>query len=383
MSTVKVSVIIPVYNAGRYLEQCLDSVTGQSLKEIEILCVDDGSTDNSMEILERYARQDGRIQIFTQDHQYAGQARNLGLEHACGQYVIFWDADDYFDRDALRILYTTACREDAQICVCGGYRVDAQSGRKYRVNYYLNESRIPDTSPFSSAQNAKYLFNFCGNVPWNKLILRSFVMEHRLRFQPLKKANDVYFIMLALFYADRISVVKQYLIYYRFFNTNSLSGSGDLETCRCTSDAFGSVKKTLEQSPGCTEEILQSLANKAWGSLCYNLEVQTQYGDYCALFDLYKTHVLKELGLAGRSRSFFYNEIDYEMVRRIFETSPEELLLFLVVEGRRSRDLTKEKIARLQAEIDSLENSTSLKVGRKVTALPRSAKEKLKKLKKL
>ena len=99
-----VSVVIPVYNAAPWLRQCLDSVVGQTLREIEIICVDDGSTDESPQILEEYAQADERVRILHQQNQYAGVARNNGLAHASGKYIIFWDSDDYFDLDALRLM---------------------------------------------------------------------------------------------------------------------------------------------------------------------------------------------------------------------------------------------------------------------------------------
>ena len=91
----KVSVIIPVYNAEKYLRQCLDSVVNQTLRDIEIICVDDGSTDGSIEILREYEQKDSRVKVLCQKNQYAGVARNNGLSHASGEYVFFMDSDDY------------------------------------------------------------------------------------------------------------------------------------------------------------------------------------------------------------------------------------------------------------------------------------------------
>ena len=91
----KVSVIIPVYNTEKYLRQCLDSVVNQTLRDIEIICVDDGSTDGSIEILREYEQKDSRVKMLCQKNQYAGVARNNGLNYASGEYVFFMDSDDY------------------------------------------------------------------------------------------------------------------------------------------------------------------------------------------------------------------------------------------------------------------------------------------------
>ena len=98
---VKVSVIIPVYNAEKYLKQCLNSICRQTLQEIEIICVDDGSTDNSLNILQEYTNADPRIQVLTQKNQGAGAARNYGLRTARGLYLSFLDADDFFEPNML------------------------------------------------------------------------------------------------------------------------------------------------------------------------------------------------------------------------------------------------------------------------------------------
>lgn len=131
-NTIKVSVIIPVYNAQKYLEQALESVISQTLRDIEIICVDDGSTDSSPQILERFAKRDSRIIIKRQQNRFAGAARNNGMESARGKYLVFWDADDIFDKNALKKMYLACERHSADICVCAGKRMDNESGRVYR-----------------------------------------------------------------------------------------------------------------------------------------------------------------------------------------------------------------------------------------------------------
>ena len=90
----KVSVVLPVYNVGKYLRQCMDSIVGQTLEEIEIICVDDGSSDDSPQILQEYARKDPRVRVICQQNQGAGAARNHGLSVAQGEYLSFLDSDD-------------------------------------------------------------------------------------------------------------------------------------------------------------------------------------------------------------------------------------------------------------------------------------------------
>lgn len=117
--TVKVSVIIPVYNSEIYLKECLDSVVNQTLQNIEIICIDDGSTDASMDILHEYARKDERFKILEQKHLGGGAARNLGLKEAAGEYFSFLDSDDYFELDMLEKIYLRCSEKKADIGVFG------------------------------------------------------------------------------------------------------------------------------------------------------------------------------------------------------------------------------------------------------------------------
>ena len=106
--SVKVSVILPVYNASDYLHQCMDSIVGQTLKDIEIICVDDGSTDNSLDILKEYEQKDKRVKVIQQKNAGAGAARNNGLSIATGEYLSFLDSDDFFEPDMLEKAYEKA-----------------------------------------------------------------------------------------------------------------------------------------------------------------------------------------------------------------------------------------------------------------------------------
>ena len=105
---VAISVIIPVYNVEKYLGRCLDSVVNQTFTDIEIICINDGSSDNSLEILKRYAQRDRRIKIFTQENSGLSASRNVGMKYASGDYIYFIDSDDYLVKTAFEELYKIA-----------------------------------------------------------------------------------------------------------------------------------------------------------------------------------------------------------------------------------------------------------------------------------
>ena len=131
---VKVSVIVPVYNVEIYLADCLDSVLQQTLKDIEIICINDGSTDKSPEILAEYAKKDPRITIISQENKGLSSARNRGLEVATGEYVAFLDSDDWVDPDYYEKLYNTAVKYDAQIA-CSGYKRCSENEEKIWLKF--------------------------------------------------------------------------------------------------------------------------------------------------------------------------------------------------------------------------------------------------------
>ena len=124
---VKVSVIIPVYNMEKYLAHCLDSVLGQTLEEIEALCINDGSADTSLDILKQYQQRDKRVTIIDQQNQGVAKARNNGIRQARGKYVIFMDPDDWYpSADILEMLYAGA--EQNQVAIAGGSFMDYHDG---------------------------------------------------------------------------------------------------------------------------------------------------------------------------------------------------------------------------------------------------------------
>ena len=112
---VKISVIVPVYNCEDYLEESIKSILNQSFKDIEVICFDDGSTDNSLEILNELSMQENRIKVYTQKNQGSSVARNNALEKASGDYIYFFDADDYIVDDCLEKIYNNAINNDSDI----------------------------------------------------------------------------------------------------------------------------------------------------------------------------------------------------------------------------------------------------------------------------
>ena len=219
----KISVIIPVYNVEKYLAQCLDSVINQTLKDIEIICVDDGSFDGSLEILNKYKEKDERIKILTQKNQYAGVARNNGLKVAKGKYLSFLDSDDFFEPTMLEDMYKIAEKDDSDIVVCSFYEYDTKTQTK---NHIIKiEDKYVDKSPFAPQEFPISLFDFSSLNAWTKLFRRKLFKDNDLHFENCICCNDFTCVCTALAVAKKISVTNKPYIYYRTSQNNNLTAN--------------------------------------------------------------------------------------------------------------------------------------------------------------
>lgn len=221
----KVSVIIPVYNVEEYLRECLDSVVNQTLKEIEIITVDDGSTDSSLEILKEYAQKDNRITVMKQANLHAGVARNAGLAVAKGEYLHFLDSDDWVEKEMLQNIVREIASCDADICVFKTDSYNNQTKEFKPMPWGFVEKYIPKKQPFSSMDIKDYIFNFCISWPWNKLFKHSFVKENNILFQALTRTNDLFFVFSALSLAKKIVTLNECLLHYRVGITTNLQSN--------------------------------------------------------------------------------------------------------------------------------------------------------------
>lgn len=210
MISPKVSIIIPVYNVEKYLEQCLDSIINQNLKNIEIICINDGSTDNSLKILKKYAKKDNRIIILSQTNLGAGAARNRGLAVAKGEYLSFLDADDFFYENMLSEAVHKLETSQSDIAV---FEVDLYDNKIQKIipdTWVVKKDKIPSQNPFCYKDCLDYIFTCSHTCAWNKLFKADFIKKHKLVFQEIHNNNDLYFVCMALSLASKIIYI--YLI---------------------------------------------------------------------------------------------------------------------------------------------------------------------------
>ena len=227
---VKVSVIVPVYNVEKYLGECLDSVINQTFEDIEIICVNDGSTDKSLEILNDYAGRDNRIKVFTQENKKQGAARNFGLDKSSGDYVYFMDSDDYIDLSTIEKLYNNAVSNNSDIVVSKIARfTDGSNKINYSIPGFDFETQFKnvDFNDFTFDYNdiKQYVLNR-SFAPWMKLFKKEFLLENNLQFKEYLAFEDVLFHVQTFLKAERISFSPNFFYYYRN-NPNSTMNTSE------------------------------------------------------------------------------------------------------------------------------------------------------------
>lgn len=227
---IKISVILPIYNEEQYLRQCLDSVCGQSLKEIEIICVDDGSTDSSLSILHEYQRTDSRIKVLTQPNQYAGAARNYGMREARGEYFLFLDSDDFFSQNMLEKLYRRAERDRLDIAICRYALYDDADGKTDLVKFAEKDAYLPSNLEVFSGEDLKDagIFQVSVGWAWDKLFRGTFVKECGYLFPEFRSSEDGFFVYMLMARAKRMGMIGERLVFHRINNLNSLSNTKEL-----------------------------------------------------------------------------------------------------------------------------------------------------------
>ena len=243
----KVSVVIPIYNAEKYLKECLDSVVGQSLREIEIICVNDGSSDGSAVILQEYAKSDERVRIFEQKNQGASSARNHGIRNACGEYLYFMDSDDILRKDALEKLF--ACAEENRLDILyfdGESIFETEELREEQKNYETYYIRTGDYSHVTSGPELFRQMVMADEYrvsPCLQFLRRSFCEEKNLRFYEGIVGEDNIFTCEAILAAKRVSHIKDRLFYRRVRKNSIMTSDGGFESVRGFFVGFLEIEK--------------------------------------------------------------------------------------------------------------------------------------------
>lgn len=215
----KISVVIPVYNVEKLLRRCLDSVLNQTLKGIEIICVNDGSTDNSSNILEEYKKFEN-IKIINQKNSGLSVARNTGLKHSTADYVAFLDSDDFVDSDFYEKLFDSIEKEKADIA-CASIVRENNKKKSYLINYKQIEIALNTREQFLLADCPKH------NFVWNKLYRKDLINKNNLKFVPGMIYEDMWFTPDVLEVANSIVAVPDTFYHYWKHKNTLIKGDCD------------------------------------------------------------------------------------------------------------------------------------------------------------
>lgn len=211
----KVSIIMPVFNCEKYLGQSIDSVLHQSLEEWELLCIDDGSTDDSLSVLKQYQLRDRRIKVYTQSNQGAGAARNLGMQYAEGEFIAFLDADDYYyDEEALNEMYEACIKNNVNAC---GSMIKLLRGKVIGNDAEFSEIRN-NLSENSIFEYCAYQFDYgyCGFI-----FRTSKIREYSITFPLYRRFQDPPFLVKIMYYIGSFTFIDKSLYCYRTPNVAS------------------------------------------------------------------------------------------------------------------------------------------------------------------
>ena len=391
------SIIIPTHNSEAFLPECLESALGQTLRDIEVIVVDDCSTDGTTETIESYARDDERVRVLKlEENKGPGIARNIGIDAAKGTYLYFLDSDDYCDRRLLEKAIAHIEETQADICAFPIFRLDMRVGEPVRAWWCL-----PPEAMFEGVRTWRdyedNVFDVYQNFAWNKVFRRSFIEKHLIRFQDIFLTEDLMFTAVALVRAQGISVIDEPLIIHREGTGENTMSNKDAHPLDFIS-AFSAFREFLV-SEGLMSELKDSYLEWAVGSCAYNLNTLSSYESYCTAFAALVDDGAEKLGLFDPDCPEFANE-RYTRLLDALKQGNHERYLFRMYrdaddavgkldlqlgamiesrnEARTQRDVLQREYDRAQSALEALRiehdakmNAAEQKIGQAICKIPR------------
>lgn len=227
----KISVIIPIYNVEKYLKQCLDSIINQSLKEIEIICINDGSTDSSLKIIQEYMKKDSRIILINKKNEGLSAARNDGIKKSIGKYILHVDSDDWIEEESLSELYSYAEKNNLDIVSFNYYREFFKESIKIQVLFEVNKKIFKSIEYFNLFLTEREI-----SAVWNKLIKSTiYKNNHILHPVGINLGEDLATTPKLIYFSQKIGYLDEYFYHYRYNDksiTSTLKGSKRAELFR-------------------------------------------------------------------------------------------------------------------------------------------------------
>ena len=227
-----ISIVVPVYNVEKYLSRCIDSILNQTYEKWEAIFVNDGSKDNSLEILKKYQNKDKRIKIVNKKNEGSGIARNIGIEQSKGEYLAFLDSDDWYEKNFLEKLYNNLKENNSDVSMCNPRMTYDDSQKNKNINVYHFDSIELNKNP------EKILGILAMPVIWNKLYKKKLIMKNNIKFPNYSFSEDVEFLYKVFLYVDKVSKVEEYL--YNYYQRDNS------ETKKIKRESIEQVYKVIE-----------------------------------------------------------------------------------------------------------------------------------------
>lgn len=320
MMSPKVSVVVPVYNVEEYLAECIESIIGQTLQSIEIIIVNDGSTDSSLSIAKSYAEKDSRIEIIDKENRGYGHSMNRGFEKARGEYIGIVESDDCARPQMFQKLYEQAKASDADV-VRSNYYAMSNEGTRFNLIDVLNLA----AAPYYTAFNPQDYPDILRGSPaiWTGIYKKSFIQDSGISFleTPGASYQDTGFMLKALTTAERVVLMREAFLNYRVDNANSSVKSGAKAFCVC--DEYSSFEKFLSLSPDKLEAFRQVVVAKKYETYLWN---------YNRLDDSLKPEFLDKMkeefskaASKGDLKRELFSPVEWEELQTII-ASPKNLL---------------------------------------------------------
>ena len=248
MNPIKISIIIPVYNAALHLEQCIGSVLAQTLHDIEVIIINDGSTDDSISIIKKFQKQDGRVVVINSANEGVSAARNKGLAIAIGEYIGFVDADDWIEPEMYETLYQNITLSIADLAICNVNQASENKTIKTRLSLEDNIVDITTDREKELVNLMRFKYDFAN---WNKIYSAEIIKKNNLHFEEkMSVYEDLFFNLCYFQFSKKAVVVNESLYNYRLHNDSVMSvGKHDpIKENNLLYDGFNSFCQTH----GCT-----------------------------------------------------------------------------------------------------------------------------------
>lgn len=292
----KVSIIVPIYNVEKYLRECLDSLVNQTLKDIEIICVDDGSTDNSGKILDEYAVRDNRIKVIHKENGGYGKAMNVGLDNATGECIGIVESDDFADIHMFEDLYNLIEKNNCDFIKSDYYSYYTKSNKNFKTNIFKNY-KVNIVTNLSEDKTMLFI-NPC---IWSALYKKDFLLKNNIRFleTPGASYQDTSFNHKVFLLAERLMLVDSAYIHYRRDNENSsVHNKGKIY---CVADEYKEVHKLIENKPELKQYVEYLCATQYngyyWNLSRLSMDLKEEFFNY--FYTEFKSYY--ENGLLGKT----------------------------------------------------------------------------------